>query len=265
MNTPLSLNQAEFVQIAEQDPGILSMLIQRHRIRLSNYIVQQCGGRVIRGPFTGMILPSASGGWGDADRGAMALGLYEQEILDLIINTAPKDCVFVNLGAADGYYGIGMVKSGRATHAHCFEIDPRAQEKLRALAGINGVQDKLTVYGKAESDFYRQLELSESSNLFILCDVEGYEYELFSNHTIFNVLRNSHIVIEIHDWDTDLKKKTQNLLSHALDSHRPTFFSTGARDLSVIDFLRTLDDTNRWLICSEGRPKLMEWCHLSPL
>jgi len=261
----MNLSQIEVVSTAEKDSGVLSLLIQRHRIRLSNYIVEQCKGKVIRGPFSGMILPHASGGWGDADRGAMALGLYEQEILSLIEKVAPRDCIFVNLGAADGYYGIGMLKAGIASHSHCFEIEQVAREKLKSTAELNGVSSRLSIYDKAGPDFINQIGPHESSVLFVICDTEGAEIEIFSDLRVFSALRYAHIVIEIHDWDESLKKKTQNLIKLASDTHRPNFLKTSSRDLSEIDILRTLDDTNRWMICSEGRPRMMEWCHLRPI
>jgi hypothetical protein len=261
----MSISQAELVSLAEREPGVLSLLIQRHRTKLSNHIVNRCNGVVIRGPFAGMILPPSSGSWGDADRASMALGLYEQEILDLILKVAPRGCTFVNLGAADGYYGIGMLTSGIAAHAHCFELDPVARQKLLATSAINNVANKISVYGRADSSFYLSIGSFKSETLFVLCDVEGAEFEIFSSKDVFQDLQKSHIVIEIHDWDDSLKMKTQELVSLASHSHRPSFFSTGSRDLSGIECVQSLDDTNRWLICSEGRPKMMQWCHLSPI
>jgi hypothetical protein len=261
----MTQSQAQLVAQAEQEPGLLSLLIQRHRIRLSNYIVQQCHGKVLRGPFTGMILSAGTGGWGDADRASMALGLYEQEILKIIERTAPRGCTFVNLGSADGYYAIGMLHSGIASHAYCFEIDTQARERLLQLAIQNGVAEKITILGKAEVDFYKSIANLDSHNLFVLCDVEGAEFEIFSQQATFDALHKAHIVIEMHDWDESLRRKAQDLVSMATDTHRPSFFSTASRDLSDIELLKPLDDTNRWLVCSEGRPKMMEWCHLTPL
>ena len=36
-------------------------------------------------------------------------------------------------------------------------------------------------------------------------------------------------------------------------------------DLSEFEELKEWSDTDRWLVCSEGRPKLMTWWRLDPL
>lgn len=252
------------IATVESKPEVFSLLVLRHRLRLSNHVVACCQGKVARGPFTGMVLPAATGGWGDADRGAMALGLYEQEVLDLITQYSTPGCTFINLGAADGYYGIGMLRSGIASSAYCFEMDDTARAKLIQHARTNGVADRLKVFGKADARFFERLDPLQAGRAFILCDIEGAEFDVFPSADAFLRFKDSHIVIEIHDWSDELKQRTQKLVADASQTHRPTFFRTSSRDLSGIDLLKDLDDTTRWLVCSEGRPKLMEWCHLKP-
>ena len=47
------------------------------------------------------------------------------------------------------------------------------------------------------------------------------------------------------------------------DSNR-TVIKNAARDLSWIPELDAMNDSDRWLICSEGRPKLMSWLIFAP-
>ena len=61
-----------------------------------------------------------------------------------------------------------------------------------------------------------------------------------------------------------------NIREHRLradsdDTHTITALVTGARDLSQFRELRMMSDTDRWLLCSEGRPRLMSWLRFDPI
>lgn len=48
-----------------------------------------------------------------ADRVGMLLGLYEAEVLEAVMALPARYRLFIDLGAADGYYGVGLVFNGR--------------------------------------------------------------------------------------------------------------------------------------------------------
>ena len=80
------------------------------RISLETY--DACNGEVKYGPFQGLSLNSKTG-WGKSDLGAQCLGLYEKEILDDIGSQEKgKYQTFIDIGAADGYYAVGMLLAG---------------------------------------------------------------------------------------------------------------------------------------------------------
>ena len=82
--------------------------IQRRRIQMSQKLDELFNSTVHYGLFKGLKL-STQTWWGSADRASMLLGLYEKEVLDSLKNISKKNTTFIDLGAADGYYGVGVL------------------------------------------------------------------------------------------------------------------------------------------------------------
>jgi hypothetical protein len=98
----------------------------------------------------------------------------------------------------------------------------------------------------------------------VLVDIEGFEFQLV-NGDFFGHFSSSDVIVELHDFMVESgPQKLQELLHCSSATHTVTRFSTGARDLASIKELETLTDSDRWLVCSEGRPRLMSWLHFSP-
>ena len=68
-------------------------------------------------------------------------------------------------------------------------------------------------------------------------------------------LRNSVLIIEIHDFVSSPDQLLENL-SKIFNLHE---FTTGSRDLSKIKILDIFGDYEKWLMVQEGRPKKMIW------
>ena len=78
--------------------------------------------------------------------------------------------------------------------------------------------------------------------------------------------KQSVIFIELHDWFfPDGKERLDRLKNEVEKYFKITVLTTTSRDLSVFEELQSMSDTDRWLICSEGRPKLMNWWKLDPI
>ena len=73
---------------------------------------------VAYGPFKG--LKFSSDAWWGRERASMILGLYEQEVLESLTNIPKKYKSFIDLGAADGYYGIGVLVNNLFENSICF-------------------------------------------------------------------------------------------------------------------------------------------------
>ena len=131
-------------------------IVGLYRRRLSRTIFRNFGGIVRYGPFAGMRwLDNPK--WGRSEQGVMMLGLYEQEVLANLTGAPDRFRVFVDVGAADGYYAIGLLRNGKVDLSIAFEAIPECREAIKLLAATNGVLDKIKVLGTASENFVHDL------------------------------------------------------------------------------------------------------------
>ena len=119
---------------------------------------------------------------------------------------------------------------------------------------------KFHIRGLADRSFYKLIPNDVLAASVILVDIEGAEFSLFDRE-LFSALRSSIIIIELHD---DSEDKLALLKNSAAEFFNICEMTTTARDMSKFDELRKLSDTDRWLLCSEGRPARMVWFRLDP-
>lgn len=238
--------------------------IYKRRLLISNELNKVFNGTVKYGKFKGFILGSGYN-WGKADLAGMLLGIYEIEILESLILASKNKKILIDIGAADGYFAIGGLVSNLFIKTICYEISPQSRINLDTNAKINGVRDKIEIFGEGKSDFYNQIiDLGiELSQCVILCDIEGGEFSLFSD-VVLNELKDSIIIIEIHDWHINGFEDFNQLKTRASQYFDVLILTTKSRDLSLFPEIAHFNDNDRWLICSEGRHKLTTWLHLSP-
>ena len=237
--------------------------VTNRRMKLAKRIQKTFQWTVAYGPFRGMKLP-AEAWWGGAERGAMILGIYEKEVLESLISAPSTHKTFIDLGAADGYYGVGMVFSGRFERCYCFELAARGRRILAECAKSNGVEAKIEILGGADCAFIEHVPIEYRDKSVVLIDVEGAEFELLTE-SVFSALRGSIIVVELHEWlFDDGARKLQRLRAEAQKDFVVTELRTSARDLSQFPELEALSDDDRWLLCSEGRGRAMRWYRLDP-
>jgi hypothetical protein len=80
----------------------------------------------------------------------MICGLYEKEVLDALSSRPETHKTLIDLGAADGYYGVGSLVNGLFDTSYCYEISEVGQKIIAANARRNGVADRVTVLGIAD-------------------------------------------------------------------------------------------------------------------
>jgi hypothetical protein len=239
--------------------------IEARRLMLGRLIFSRVGGTIAYGPLRGFRLNEQQA-WGQGDLAPKLLGLYEQEVLERIsAQQKTWDCV-INIGAGDGYYGVGLVKSGLAQRSICFKKSSEGQAALKVSAETNQVADRVTILGHADPDFLDKPALQglDPAHTLLIIDIEGGEFGLLTPD-VLNHLRNAEIVIELHGGffpnDPDLEFRFLALLQQYFSCE---VLAMGRRDLSHVHEVAALRDNDRWLLCSESRPFLMRWVHCMP-
>jgi hypothetical protein len=250
-------------KIIMNDRGI-SIALSKKRVMLSEALSRNMRHTVKYGPFKGLRFTQESWWWGAADRSSMLLGIYEKEVLEALMKVPKKYNVFIDLGAADGYYSIGTLVSKKFKKGYSFEMSDKGRQVILKNAILNKVDKSLNIFSEAKKDFYKAIPRSDLDKAIFLVDIEGGEFNLFDKK-VFNDLKKSIIFIEIHDWFfKDGDKKLNKLISDAKKFFNISKLTTSSRDLSVFPELSKLHDSERWLIASEGRHRLMVWLRFDP-
>ena len=94
----------------------------------------------------------------------------------------------------------------------------------------------------------------------ILCDIEGGEFELFSNK-LLNKLYPANIIIEIHKAPKKEEQDLENRISKLFTIKK---IIQNPKSLNIYDELKNFNDNNRSLLLSEGRSYVQEWWHAIP-
>lgn len=232
------------------------------RQRISSEVFNRLNGQVKYGYFQGLKLdPHAA--WGKLDYPSMLLGTYEKEVIDTIHNKSYiHQKILVELGAADGFYAIGALFNKRFTQAHCFEMTENGRNTIARNAELNGVSNQISIHGHADSGFYTNLPQLNWDNVFILCDVEGAEFEIFSDESL-KAVSGATIVIEIHHWVKDFWIKYEKLIKIANQYFTINTFARNHMNFPDCPELYDMHDDNRALMLSEGRPNVMRYLLLT--
>ena len=172
----------------------LRLLRQTGDLQLTRTLVDAYGTSVLNGPFRGQIYPEAS--LLNRLGAPRLLGCYEQELHRIFANLDPSYEAFMDIGAAEGYYAVGMARKSRAGKVFAYETDPREVSSCREMAQLNGVSGRLEF--RSWCDENEIVNLCTNRRCFVLSDCEGYELDLFSTRAV-GALRRSDLVIELHD------------------------------------------------------------------
>jgi hypothetical protein len=236
------------------------------RFRPLGYLTEltrrRTGCRVRAGAFAGLRYVSHSVGSAYLPK---LLGIYERELatqVERICQTEPA--LIVDIGAAEGYYAVGLATRSPRSRIVAFEMDPRGQAALREMASLNRVADRITIHGKCEAEDLAKLLRGKESPV-VVCDVEGYEEKLLNPRAIPG-LRHAIVMVELHDFivpgiTKELRKRFA--ATHTIEQiwqqprSRADFpwstFGTRLMPRSYLD----------WSV-SEWRPVQMSWLWMTP-
>jgi hypothetical protein len=174
--------------------------IMPERFRPIGYLTQltreRTGCRVRAGSFAGLRYVSNSVGSAYLPK---LLGIYERELSAQVESIcAGKSGLIVDIGAAEGYYAIGLARRNPQALIVAFEMESRGQSALREMAGLNNVADRVEIRGKCEA-LDLVAALGDTPAPVVVCDVEGYEEKLLDPQAV-PALRRAKILVELHDF-----------------------------------------------------------------
>ena len=204
----------------------------RRRKRATTRFVAWHGLTVSGGPFAGLRYPDTS----PLSLVPKLLGIYERELHAAVEDAirAQPDTI-VNVGAADGYYAIGLARRCPEARSVAYEADPAQRDLLSRVAASNGVA--LEINGAATPDHLREIE----ADLMVM-DCEGCERELLEAPL------GATVIVELHDvFDPGVG---DDVIARFAGTHDVRIVPTGPQPPTGI--------------LSEQRPGPMRWAVMTP-
>lgn len=245
------------MQIEHVKRKILKKLIEKH-----NY-------KVAHGPFKGMKL-NENPIWSKYDHITQVLGVYEKNVLSKIIEFSQiDDSLFIDLGAADGYFAVGVASGGVFKKVCAFEINKKSQQCMINIAKNNDCMDKINIYDEANYDSIKKLLHNEKHSPTILIDIEGAEYTLLDSKML-SLLSNCNVICELHPWVKKNGKRVyrkveeENLLKNASKFFDVEMIQRESYSPNDFEELSGFNEVERLIALSEGRGPNMHWLVLTP-
>lgn len=164
---------------------------------LRRQLERETGGTAIAGPFHGLKLGTILRYRRFAH--AFMLGTFEREIQPWIERAIELEIPrIVNVGSADGYYAIGMCLRMPEVEMIAFEMDAGRRDKLRYVAELNGVLERLDIRGFCEPEDLQAALAEPGGPSLVMSDVEGHEEVILDPERV-PALRGSYVIVEVHE------------------------------------------------------------------
>jgi hypothetical protein len=220
--------------------------------------------RVVSGPLRGMRI-RLSGLSGRHLLGYI-LGSQELELRSVICRILERGYgTVLNIGAADGYYAVGLALQSPSTRVEAFEALPELHPVIAKSARLNGVSDRVAVRGACDAAALQASLQKAGAPALVVMDIEGGEVELLDPHSVPELL-NTDILVETHD--AFVPNATDTLISRFWDTHNVECYTAQPRILLDFpdDFLRPL---RRWFpslavdLMDERRTGIQRWLFLT--
>jgi hypothetical protein len=203
----------------------------------TRFLAGQSGHKVEGGPLAGLRLP---------DRAFCSppfpkrIGTYEMELIPWIVRILQsRPALVVDVGAAEGYYAVGLARLLPGSRVIAFEADAEARRLLGECVALNQPLGNVTIAGRCDAPALENV-LNGQSGACVLIDAEGAEREILDPR-IAPSLTNALILVELHDF---IVPGIRTLLeSRFAATHRTE--RIGARRRTVEDFPKPLNHFQR--------------------
>jgi hypothetical protein len=252
------------------DLRVISSLLRRvipERFRpigyLTHLVRERTNNTVRCGPFAGMRYVENSIGSAYLPK---LLGTYERELTHVIEAVcADRVGLIIVLGAAEGYYAIGLALRNPQARVAAFEREEKGRVALAKMARVNGVQERVEILGECRPAELETALRAGTRPCFVLCDVEGEEDQLLDLQAVPS-LRRTWVLVETHEFvragiSNELQRRfasTHKIMCiwQETRSAKDFPFETTATRLLPISYLD-------WAV-SEWRPTQMSWLWMQP-
>ena len=213
-------------RIAHFISGALNESIRQRELTLAISLFPKHPRRVMYGPFKGLCYEPES--LTSIEFARKLLGTYECELHSLFRSIAhiPYDRV-VDIGTAEGYYAIGLMKLIPGCIVYGFEIDDARRALCMANAHANGVVNRLHLQGACSHDTLREV-LEGAQRPLIVADCSGHELTLLLMDRIPQ-LTHADVLIELHEFNTDGPTVAETVRTRFSATHEITFINLRPR------------------------------------
>ena len=229
---------------------------------LTHLVRERTGGRVRLGPFAGMRYVSNSIASAYLPK---LLGTYERELAHVLeFACARRPGLIVDIGAAEGYYAVGLALRNPTTRIIAFEELPEGRLALREMAILNRVKKQIQIQQRCEPANL-SATLACEKNPLVICDVEGDEERLLNPGAVPE-LKCATILAEMHDFvHAGITEEIQRRFAATHKTERiwqqpRTHSDFPFRTIGTVLLPRSYLD---WAV-SEWRPVRMSWLWLQP-
>jgi hypothetical protein len=213
-------------------------------------------GKIQVGLFAGMRFPRSGTG-----NFAEVLGTYEiclVPVLEQVI--ARKPDTIIDVGAAWGYYSIGLAIRCPESHVVAYEVDPTRVELMEKYNRLNKLGHRIAMRGLCTTQALAG-DLLYATNPFILMDIEGAEDDVL--RADIPGIERAEMLVEMHE--VFIPGLTQRMEKRFSPTHRIRLIEQA--DLSDHSPPPRINPFVRWQwqrLIKEDRKQPMTWMHLMP-
>jgi hypothetical protein len=184
------------------------------------------------------------------------LGTYEAEVQPIVESAiAARYELVIDIGAAEGYYAVGLARRMPGARVVAFEASPAARSRCQELMDRNQVAARVDLRAAFDAGAAKDFA---GRRAFVVCDVDGYEAELFSPASAA-VWQRADLLVELHDY---LGVRCRDSVLAVFDStHTAELIDSQPRPGDASPLTIGLPPADRLLAVDEMRPP-QQWVFL---
>jgi hypothetical protein len=202
---------------------------------------------VLSGPFKGLKYINETV-WGPITPKWM--GSYEEELHGIVEQIIQSNYdTIIDVGSAEGYYVAGLAKRMPKARVYSFDVDSISRRQQSDIIKLNN----LTNVTIGKYCHHSDLDTLITNNTLVICDIEGYEYDLL-DLTKSKKLAQADVLVEVHpfgdktlaDVEATLKNrfKATHHIEHIQQKKRQSidYHMTQKQLLTEAEFMRCVDE-----------------------